>query len=107
LEPGNAPEVTMAALKVMRIVARKYEYRDGDDLVELDAIVAAVFPKLAAVFQAGLADVQTNVVLLRLCCKIYYSTTYMDLPKSLDWRPWMEGMFVLAGANHGPIRRGT
>jgi len=101
LEQGNAPEVTMAALKVMRIVARKYEYRDGDDLVELDAIVAAVFPKLAAVFQAGLADVQTNVVLLRLCCKIYYSTTYMDLPKSLDWRPWMEGIFVLAGANHG------
>ncbi len=29
LESGNSGETVMAALKVMRIVARKYEYRDG------------------------------------------------------------------------------
>ena len=68
-------------------------------MVELDAIVAAVFPKLVDVFHAGLADVQGNVVMLRLCCKIYYSVTYMDMPNSLDTRPWMEGLFMLAAVN--------
>ena len=32
LKAGNSGETVMAALKVMRIVARKYEYRDGGAL---------------------------------------------------------------------------
>ncbi len=73
--------------------------RFPEDMAELDAIVAAVFPKLVDVFHAGLADVQGNVVMLRVCCKIYYSITYMEIPKSLDTRPWMEGLFMLAAVN--------
>ena len=99
LDAGNAVETRMAALKVMRIVARKYEYRDDEDRVELDAIVAAVFPKLVGVFQSGLTDVEGNVIALRLCCKIFYSVTYMEMPKELDARPWMEGLFMLAGVH--------
>ena len=111
-DSGNSVS-TLAALKVMRIVARKYEYRDGDDLVELDAIVAAVFPSLTRVYStllAGVAEsIQTNssdissLHPLRLCLKIYYSCTYMDMPKSLDARPWMEGMLMLAGLHAGPV----
>ncbi len=71
----------------------------AEDAAELDAIVAAVFPKLIDVFHTGLADVPGNVVMLRVCCKIYYSVTYMDMPSGLDARPWMEGLFMLAAVN--------
>ncbi len=73
--------------------------RSVEDVAELDAIVAAVFPKLVDVFHAGLADVHGNVVMLRVCCKIYYSVIYMGMPSGLDARPWMEGLFLLAAVN--------
>lgn len=104
LAGGNQQEIT-AALRVMRIVAKKYEYRDDDDRVELEAIVDAVFPQLMATFlsllESRASDSLDLAELLKLCCKVYYSTTYMGVPQLLmndqaQYEGWMNGFLALA-----------
>ena len=104
LSSGNQQAVT-AALRITRIVARKYEYRDDDDRLELNAIVEAIFPQVLSTFLSLVESRGSDSVelaeLLKLCCKIYYSTTYMDIPPMLvndqsQYEGWMNGLLALA-----------
>lgn len=104
LSNGNQQEIT-AALRVMRIVTKKYEYRDDDEREELHAIVDAVFPQLLSTFlslvESRASDSLELADLLKMCCKIYYSTTYMGIPPLLlndqaQYEGWMNGFLTLA-----------
>jgi hypothetical protein len=90
---------------VVRIITRKYEYRDDKDRVELNATVEALFPSLLMTFGSLVESRGSESLelaeLLKLCCKIFYSTTYMEVPPMLvqddaQYHGWMNGIFVLA-----------
>lgn len=49
------------ALYALRLMTRKYEFRDADDRIPLDAIVKTTFPTLLQVFQV-------SVYLFAACC---------------------------------------
>lgn len=104
LSSGNQQAIT-AALRVLRIIARKYEYRDDSDRVELNALVEHVFPQLLATFVSLVESRGSESLelaeLLKLCCKIYFSTTYMEVPPLLvhdtrQYEGWMNGFLALA-----------
>ena len=104
LSSGSQLEIT-AALRVMRIVSKKYEYRDDAEREELHAIVDAVFPQLMSTFlslvESRASDSLDLAELLKICCKIYYSATYMSVPPLLlndqsQYEGWMNGFLALA-----------
>lgn len=104
LSSGDQQNIT-AALRVMRIVAKKYEYRDDHEREELHAIVDAVFPQLLSTFlslvESRTSDSLELAELLKLCCKIYYSATYMGVSPLLvneqsQYDGWMNGFLALA-----------
>jgi len=92
------------ALRVLRIISRKYEYRDADDRGPLNAMVNGIFPTLLHVFQALLANPSPSpdlAELLKLCCKIFWSSTYLEIPAILateeQFTGWMGALLALAG----------
>jgi len=104
LGSGDQKAIT-AALRVVRIITRKYEYRDDKDRIELNATVEALFPSLLATFGSLVESRGSESLelaeLLKLCCKIFYSTTYMEVPPMLvqddaQYHGWMNGIFILA-----------
>lgn len=52
--PGPQDEAQLyAALFMLRLVARKYEFKDEEDRGPLEAVVAATFPRLVLILQVG------------------------------------------------------
>ena len=65
------------ALRTLRIIARKYEFRDESDRAPLVAVIEATFPSVLSVFQTLLANPSPSpdlADLLKLCCKIFWSS---------------------------------
>lgn len=90
------------ALYVLRLLARKYEFRDEEDRVPLQTIVNTTFPVLLPIFKHLLATDSPSpdlAQLLKLVCKIFWSTTYMDIPALLvqeeQFVGWMGGLHAL------------
>lgn len=104
LGSGDQKAIT-SALRLTRIVVRKYEYRDDKDRIELNATVEALFPQLLATFNTLLENRDSDSLelaeLLKLCCKIFYSSVYMEVPEMIikdagQYHGWMNGILVLA-----------
>ncbi|MEW5303971.1 MAG: hypothetical protein WDW36_006614 [Sanguina aurantia] len=74
------------ALLALRIVARKYEYKDEDERGELAPVLVLTFPVLLHVFKQLLAAPPASSEvpeLVKLICKIFWSASYMGIPAIL------------------------
>ncbi|KAK9818968.1 hypothetical protein WJX74_009075 [Apatococcus lobatus] len=90
------------ALIVLRCLARKYEFKDEEERQPLVAIVNGTFPTLMQIF-LGLIDVDSPSLelaeVLKLICKVFWSTTWMGIPDILlqesQFVGWMTGFHKL------------
>jgi len=81
---GQDMDRILGALSVLRVVAKRFEYRqDEADRAPLDEVVTKSFPLLVQMFQYinGQPTIPPEAaVLQKLLCKIYWSSTNMKLP---------------------------
>uniref|UniRef100_A0A061RWK7 Putative importin-7 n=1 Tax=Tetraselmis sp. GSL018 TaxID=582737 RepID=A0A061RWK7_9CHLO len=74
------------ALYALRILARKYEFKDKDERGPLGMVINNSFPMLLQIFQAILSEGSRNVEvaeLIKLICKTFWSSTFMSMPACL------------------------
>ncbi|CAF2122421.1 unnamed protein product [Brassica napus] len=74
------------ALFVLRILSRKYEFRSDEEITPVTRIVEETFPLLLTIFN-GLIRIENPSLeiaeLMKLICKIFWSSIYLELPKKL------------------------
>jgi hypothetical protein len=85
--PASPPGARMhGALYALRILARKYEFRDEEDRAPLKAIIAATFPVLLALLQQLQANPSPSPQVAlhsKLVLKVFWSSTFMGVPDVL------------------------
>uniref|UniRef100_A0ACD5UPG2 Uncharacterized protein n=1 Tax=Avena sativa TaxID=4498 RepID=A0ACD5UPG2_AVESA len=74
------------ALYVLRILSRKYEFKSEEERIPLYQIVDECFPRLLNIFNTlvQIANPPIEVAdLIKLICKIFWSSIYLEIPKQL------------------------
>ncbi|XP_021733231.1 importin beta-like SAD2 [Chenopodium quinoa] len=74
------------ALFVLRILARKYEFKSDDERTPVHLIVEETFPPLLNIFNklVQISNPSLDVAeLIKLICKIFWSSIYLEIPKQL------------------------
>ncbi|GLJ28027.1 hypothetical protein SUGI_0550340 [Cryptomeria japonica] len=75
-----------AALYVLRILSRKYEFKSEDERTPVYLIIDEAFPPLLNIFNR-LVQVSNPTLeiaeLIKLICKIFWSSIYLEVPKQL------------------------
>ncbi|XP_009796056.1 importin beta-like SAD2 [Nicotiana sylvestris] len=74
------------ALFVLRILSRKYEFKSDEERTPVYHIVEETFPQLLNIFNrlAQIANPSIEVAdLIKLICKIFWSSIYLEIPKQL------------------------
>ncbi|GLT68097.1 hypothetical protein SLA2020_403570 [Shorea laevis] len=74
------------ALYVLRILARKYEFKSDEERTPVHRIVEETFPHLLNIFNrlAQIVNPTLDVAdLIKLICKIFWSSIYLEIPKQL------------------------
>ncbi|XP_020408170.1 importin beta-like SAD2 isoform X2 [Zea mays] len=74
------------ALYVLRVLARKYEFKSEDERIPLFHIVEETFPRLLSIFSKLVQIVNPPIEvadLIKLICKIFWSSIYLEIPKQL------------------------
>ncbi|CAA6667948.1 unnamed protein product [Spirodela intermedia] len=75
-----------SALYVLRILSRKYEFKSDDERTPLYSVLEETFPYLLNIFNGlvQIGDPPLEVAeLIRLICKIFWSSIYLEIPKQL------------------------
>ncbi|CAN6807300.1 unnamed protein product [Brassica oleracea] len=74
------------ALFVLRILSRKYEFKSDEERTPVTRIVEETFPLLLTIFN-GLIRIENPspeiAELMKLICKIFWSSIYLELPEKL------------------------
>ncbi|TYJ19925.1 hypothetical protein E1A91_A09G225100v1 [Gossypium mustelinum] len=74
------------ALFVLRILARKYEFKSEEERTPVHRIVEETFPHLLNIFNR-LVQIDKPALevadLIKLICKIFWSSIYLEIPKQL------------------------
>ncbi|XP_042514589.1 importin beta-like SAD2 [Macadamia integrifolia] len=74
------------ALFVLRILARKYEFKSDEERTPVNLIAEETFPHLLNIFNR-LVQIQNPSLevadLIKLICKIFWSSIYLEIPKQL------------------------
>ncbi|KAB2014444.1 hypothetical protein ES319_D09G225300v1 [Gossypium barbadense] len=74
------------ALFVLRILARKYEFKSEEERTPVHCIVEETFPHLLNIFNR-LVQIDKPALevadLIKLICKIFWSSIYLEIPKQL------------------------
>ncbi|KAL1832759.1 hypothetical protein ACET3Z_002410 [Daucus carota] len=74
------------ALFVLRILSRKYEFKSDEERTPVHHIVQETFPHLLSIFnrlvQIDNASIEV-ADLIKLICKIFWSSIYLEIPKQL------------------------
>ncbi|XP_013636999.1 PREDICTED: importin beta-like SAD2 [Brassica oleracea var. oleracea] len=74
------------ALFVLRILSRKYEFKSDEERTPVSRIVEETFPVLLTIFN-GLIQIENPSLeiaeFMKLICKIFWSSIYLELPKQL------------------------
>ncbi|KAE8723860.1 Importin beta-like SAD2 [Hibiscus syriacus] len=74
------------ALFVLQILARKYEFKSEEEKTPVHHIVEETFPHLLNIFNR-LVQIEKPAVevayLIKLICKIFWSSVYLEIPKQL------------------------
>ncbi|XP_059445616.1 importin beta-like SAD2 [Corylus avellana] len=74
------------ALYVLRILARKYEFKSDEERTPVHRIVEETFPHLLNIFNRLVQIVNSSLDvadLIKLICKIFWSSIYLEIPKQL------------------------
>ncbi|XP_050214915.1 importin beta-like SAD2 isoform X2 [Mercurialis annua] len=74
------------ALFVLRILSRKYEFKSDEERAPVYRIVEETFPHLLNIFNrlVQIANPSLEVAdLIKLICKIFWSSIYLEVPKQL------------------------
>ncbi|KAK9932780.1 hypothetical protein M0R45_020003 [Rubus argutus] len=74
------------ALFVLRILSRKYEFKSDDERTPVYHIVEETFPHLLNIFNrlVQIPNPSLEVAdLIKLICKIFWSSIYLEIPKQL------------------------
>ncbi|KAK7295628.1 hypothetical protein RJT34_18539 [Clitoria ternatea] len=74
------------ALYVLRILSRKYEFKSDEERVPVYRIVEETFPHLLNIFTGLVQIVNPSLEvadLIKLICKIFWSSIYLEIPKLL------------------------
>ncbi|KAL8100671.1 importin beta-like SAD2 [Apium graveolens] len=74
------------ALFVLRILSRKYEFKSDEERIPVHHIVQETFPHLLGIFNrlVQINNPSTEVAdLIKLICKIFWSSIYLEIPKQL------------------------
>jgi hypothetical protein len=75
-----------ASLFVLRILSRKYEFKSDEERVPVHHIVEETFPSLLNIFNKLVQIVNPPVDVadfIKLICKIFWSSIYLEIPKQL------------------------
>ncbi|KAL2323807.1 hypothetical protein Fmac_022865 [Flemingia macrophylla] len=75
-----------AALFVLRILSRKYEFKSDEERTPVYNVVEETFPLLLNIFNTvvQIANSSLEVAeLIKLICKIFWSSIYLEVPKLL------------------------
>ncbi|KAE9450594.1 hypothetical protein C3L33_17507, partial [Rhododendron williamsianum] len=73
-------------LFVLRILSRKYEFKSDDERTPVYLIVEETFPHLLSIFNGLVQIVHPSLEvadLMKLICKIFWSSIYLEIPKQL------------------------
>lgn len=74
------------ALFVLRILSRKYEFKSDEERTPVYLIVEETFPNLLNIFNSLVQIVNPSLEiadLVKLICKIFWSSIYLEIPKQL------------------------
>ncbi|KAF5182902.1 Importin beta-like sad2 [Thalictrum thalictroides] len=74
------------ALFVLRILSRKYEFKSDEERTPVYLIVEETFPNLLIIFNKLVQIVNPSLEiaeLIKLICKIFWSSIYLEIPKQL------------------------
>ncbi|KAJ0971919.1 hypothetical protein J5N97_019878 [Dioscorea zingiberensis] len=74
------------ALYVLRILSRKYEFKSDEERTPVYLIVDETFPHLLGIFNKLVQVVNPPIEvadLIKLICKIFWSSIYLEIPKQL------------------------
>ncbi|KAL0392541.1 UNVERIFIED_CONTAM: Importin beta-like SAD2 [Sesamum radiatum] len=74
------------ALFVLRILSRKYEFKSDEERIPVHHIVEETFPHLLNIFNRLVQIVNPSIEvadLIKLICKIFWSSIYLEVPKQL------------------------
>ncbi|RZB54080.1 importin beta-like SAD2 [Glycine soja] len=74
------------ALYVLRILSRKYEFKSDEERVPVYRVVDETFPHLLNIFNRLVQIVNPSLEvadLIKLICKIFWSSIYLEIPKLL------------------------
>nr|CAB3446583.1 unnamed protein product [Digitaria exilis] len=74
------------ALYVLRVLARKYEFKSEEERIPLYHIVEETFPRLLSIFSKLVQIINPPIEvadLIKLICKIFWSSIYLEIPKQL------------------------
>ncbi|XP_059277351.1 importin beta-like SAD2 [Lycium ferocissimum] len=74
------------ALFVLRILSRKYEFKSDEERTPVYHVVEETFPSLLNIFNrlVQIANPSIEVAdLIKLICKIFWSSIYLEIPKQL------------------------
>lgn len=74
------------SLFVLRILSRKYEFKSDDERTPVYLIVEETFPNLLVIFNRLVQIVNPTLdvaELIKLICKIFWSSIYLEIPKQL------------------------
>lgn len=83
---SNEQQRIYGALFVLRVLTRKYEFKDEEERKPVLEIINATFPILLQAFQHFLSTETADVEvaqLIKLICKTFWSSTYLFIPPIL------------------------
>ena len=93
LNSGETPRIH-GGLIILRLVAHKYEFRDEEARAPMNEVSTAVFPGLLQIFgqlvETPTAD-PAAAELMKLICKIFWSSTYLRLPPVMLQSQMLQG----------------
>ncbi|CAH8330930.1 unnamed protein product [Eruca vesicaria subsp. sativa] len=95
------------ALFVLRILSRKYEFKSDEERTPVTRIVEETFPLLLTIFK-GLIRIENPSLeiaeLMKLICKIFWSSIYLELPKKLyDINVFNSWMVLFLSVSERPV----
>ncbi|KAL0710541.1 hypothetical protein Bca4012_017519 [Brassica carinata] len=95
------------ALFVLRILSRKYEFKSDEERIPVTRIVEETFPLLLNIFNRLIQIENPSLEiaeLMKLICKIFWSSIYLDLPKQLyDINVFNAWMVLFLSVSERPV----
>uniref|UniRef100_A0A1J3IJ64 Importin beta-like SAD2 n=1 Tax=Noccaea caerulescens TaxID=107243 RepID=A0A1J3IJ64_NOCCA len=95
------------ALFVLRILSRKYEFKSDEERIPVSRIVEETFPLLLTIFN-GLVQIANPSLeiaeFIKLICKIFWSSIYLELPRQLfDLNVFNAWMVLFLSVSERPV----